>query len=119
MSVEANGQLIRDFYRDVWHTSGQPPFDRYLAPQLSDYRDVIGNVRASIPDIHWTLDALVAEGDLVAERWTVTGTHRETGERVTGDGMTLFRIRDGKIVEHWAYQSPDMLEQIHRLGIGS
>lgn len=115
MSAEANKQLIRDFYDDVWHTKGQPRFDRYLAPDLTEYRDLISNARAMIPDIHWTLEALVAEGDLVAERWTVTGTHRPSGEQVTGDGLSLFAIRDGKIVEHWAYQSAAMLAQLRRL----
>jgi predicted ester cyclase len=118
MSADANKQLIRAFYDDVWHAPGQPQFDRYLAPQQKEYRDAIDRLRATIPDIHWTLEALVAEGELVAERWTVTGTHRPSGEPVTGDGMSLFVIRDGKIVEHWAYQSADLLEQIRRLASG-
>ncbi|OLE17527.1 MAG: hypothetical protein AUI36_36385, partial [Cyanobacteria bacterium 13_1_40CM_2_61_4] len=62
------------------------------------------------PDIHYSTENLIAEGDHVVQRWTVTTTHKgefiglpPTGARVTVRGMSLFRIADGRIVEHWAF----------------
>lgn len=58
------------------------------------------------PDQQIVCDALVAEGDLVAFRWTVTATHlgavqgiAPTGRRVRFEGMTWFRFRDGQLID--------------------
>ena len=67
-------------------------------------------IRSDFPDLHFTADDLIAEGDLVAVRWTATGTHAPTQRRVTFTGMDILRIREGKIVESWP--------SFDRLGIG-
>jgi len=60
-----------------------------------------------IPDFHVSIEDLIAEGDRVAALLTITGTHtremlglRPTGTAWSIVGMALFRIADGKIVEH-------------------
>ena len=57
-----------------------------------------------------TVEDLVAEGDRVAARVTMRGTHQRvfqglarTGKRVEVRAMDMFRISDGKIVEHWGH----------------
>ncbi len=63
-------------------------------------------------DLHMAADAMIAEGDMVAVQWTFTGTHRgefvipsgalpPTGNHVKVEGMTIFRLSHGKIVEEW------------------
>jgi predicted ester cyclase len=62
------------------------------------------------PDLHVTTDDLIAEGDKVVQRWTVRGTHKgelmgwaPTGRQVKAGGISIFRIAEGRIVEHLAF----------------
>ena len=78
--------------------------------------------RAAMPDWHSDLDQLVAEDDIVVERFTATGTHRGplmgvpgTGHTVTLPGVNIFRIQNGRIVERWGRL--DDLGLLHQLGI--
>jgi predicted ester cyclase len=60
--------------------------------------------------MHVTVEDLVAEGDRVTARVTMRGTHQgvfqglaPTGKQVEVRAMDMFRISDGKIVEHWCH----------------
>ncbi|HWQ12348.1 MAG TPA: ester cyclase [Roseiflexaceae bacterium] len=74
------------------------------------------------PDLHITIDQLLAEGDMVTKRWTYHAT--QTGDlsglpptlkRITMSGLELFRLEGGKIAEAWvAY---DNLSLMHQLGV--
>ena len=62
------------------------------------------------PDMHTTTDQLVAEGDRVVQCWTFRGTHKgdlpgfpATGRQIKTAGISVFRVADGRIVEHQAY----------------
>jgi steroid delta-isomerase-like uncharacterized protein len=73
--------------------------------QLIDY---VGEVRRAFADFKVRHLDDVAEGDKVASRWEVTGTHRAefagipaTGKTLTTQGMTFYRFSGGKIVEMW------------------
>lgn len=62
--------------------------------------------RNAFPDLHFTSLELVGEGDAVAQRWRVTGTHRgdlpgipATGQPIDVTGITISRIRDGRFTE--------------------
>jgi steroid delta-isomerase-like uncharacterized protein len=76
------------------------------APGLS--RDALKSVLAyyvsAFPDLHYTIEELVAEGDNIVVRLSMTGTHRGdyqghagTGKRFAVDEVDIMRIRDGKI----------------------
>jgi predicted ester cyclase len=63
---------------------------------------------AAFPHGRTTTDDLVAEGDQIVERFTFVGTQKgdflgipASGKQVHVTGMSIFRIADGKIVEHW------------------
>ena len=63
----------------------------------------------AFPDAQISVAASVAQRDLVASRWTISGTHRgmfqgvpATGRLVTFTGIDFNRIVDGKVAEHWA-----------------
>lgn len=69
-------------------------------------------LRKAFPDLHLAPDAMIAEGDMVAVQWTLTGTHSgeyatavvalpPTGNHVKVGGVTVFRLFDGKIVDEW------------------
>jgi steroid delta-isomerase-like uncharacterized protein len=77
---------------------------------------------AAFPDFAVTVEDAVAEGDKVALRVTIRGTHQgalmgtpPTGKPIAISGMSLWRIADGKIVERW--ESADMLGLMQQLGV--
>jgi steroid delta-isomerase-like uncharacterized protein len=72
------------------------------------YREEISAYRAAFPDLRYTVEDQLAEGDLVASRWTVRGTHRgelmgiaPTGKEIGLTGITIQRFANGKIAEEW------------------
>lgn len=88
---------------------------------LDGLKQIVAGYRVIFPDHHFTVDDLVAEGDKVAIRWTMRGTHsgelrdiRPTGKKVTLTGMSIFRVAGGKIAEDWV--SPDTLGLLQQLG---
>jgi predicted ester cyclase len=83
--------------------------DEYVGAQgdkgPAGFKAVVAGLRAAFPDLHYTLDEVIAEGDRVAVRWHWTGTHQgtfrkfaATGKAVTNTGAGIFRLRGGKIV---------------------
>lgn len=69
------------------------------------FKVVVVNLRSAFPDLHYTLEDVVAEGDRVAVRWRWTGTHAApfrafppTGKAVTNTGSGIFQLTEGKIV---------------------
>jgi predicted ester cyclase len=76
--------------------------------------------REAFPDAHITVHQQLAEGELVATRWTGAGTHRgalgpmaPTGKQASVEGITIDRIRDGKLVETWTnWDTMGMLQQL-------
>jgi predicted ester cyclase len=76
----------------------------------------------AFPDGQQTIDDQVAEGDKVATRWTVRGTHRgdfmsisPTGKQVNFTGILIDRIVDGQIAERWGVF--DLLGVMQQLGV--
>jgi predicted ester cyclase len=65
------------------------------------------------PDLQFVVDEQVTEGDRVASRWTLHGTHR--GRPVRLWGIVISRLEDGRIVEDWA--ASDSLDLIRQLGV--
>jgi steroid delta-isomerase-like uncharacterized protein len=78
--------------------------------------------RAAFPDLHYTLEDVIAEGDRVVQRATASGTMKgeflgmpATGKSATWSEIHIVRVQDGKIVEHWA--SVDQLGMLQQLGL--
>jgi steroid delta-isomerase-like uncharacterized protein len=76
----------------------------------------------AFPDVHVALEDAIAEGDKVASRNTVTGTHlgeyrgmAPTGRSVTYSEMFVFRFADGRVAEIWGVV--DVLSQMRQLGM--
>jgi steroid delta-isomerase-like uncharacterized protein len=129
VSPEANKAIIRAYVEVVWN---QQQVDRagellaadYLdhaalpgqAPGLAGAKKKFAIYLAGIPDLHVTIEELVAEDDKVAVRRSYEGTHRgellgipPTGNHVQIGGISIFRLAVGKIAEQW--------EQIDQLGL--
>ena len=77
---------------------------------------------AAFPDLHLTVEDVIAEGDRVVVRNTVTGTHRgeymglpPTGKSVTYNEIFIFRFANGRVAETWGVV--DVLSQMKQLGV--
>ena len=68
---------------------------------------------AIFPNLRFVVDEQLADGNRVASRWTLTGTHRRRQVRLTG--IVISRIERGKIVEDWA--ASDTMELVRQLGV--
>jgi len=98
-----------------------------LAPDLTKgyegFRRVIGMFRAAFPDLRFTSDFMVAEGDLVVSHNTITGTHEgafmgipPTRKKFRATALDVCRFdQAGKISEHWGVF--DMLGVMMQLGV--
>jgi steroid delta-isomerase-like uncharacterized protein len=88
-------------------------------------KDVIVRMRTAFPDLHFELEHVVAQGDVVATNSTMTGTHRAafaigpfaaippTGRQVAVRHMHFFRYRDGRCVDLWhVWDIPGLMQQL-------
>jgi steroid delta-isomerase-like uncharacterized protein len=85
------------------------------------YLAVIGMMRGGFPDISWTLEEMIAEGDNVAARFTMRGTHRgiffgvpPTGKPIEVQAMNFYRLSGGQFVEERG--QPDLLGLLQQIG---
>jgi len=99
----------------VGHVPGFPPSDRNGDKQL------IGMFRSAFPDLQFTIEDQIAEGDKVVHRLTAVGTHKgvllgipATNRRVTVTGVNINRFAGGRIVEAWGFL--DMMGLMQQLG---
>lgn len=93
-----------------------------IPPGREGVKLFLGMIRAAFPDIHETVEDIIAEGDTVVTRTTWRGTHQgaflgtpPTGKQVSVTGIDISRVATGKFVEHW--QAADNLGLLHQLGV--
>ena len=71
------------------------------------------NIRTIYPDFHREVHKRIAEGDMVAATWTVSGTNQELNKKISIRGMTMTRYADGKAAEEWVtWDTADMQRQL-------
>ena len=135
VDTDANKAVIRRFVEEVQNQKDFGAYDELNAPDFVNLsappgvppdkeggKMYLGGFLGAFPDSTFTIDEMVAEGDVVATKKTFTGTHTAdlanipaTGKRVTLTYVDFMRVRDGKIVEHWL--SMDQLSFMQQLGI--
>jgi predicted ester cyclase len=95
--------------------------DTPMATDRSGFESVVLNIlRAAFPDLHVTINELVASGDRVGIRFTVSGTHLgsfagipATARQVQWTANVIFRIADRQIVEAWTvWDAASLLQQV-------
>ena len=90
-------------------------------PGRQAWKDRIAMFRRAFPDLSVTIDEMVVDGDRVATRTTIRGTHKEdlmglpaTGRAVEVIGVDITHLRNGQAVERWG--GIDMFGLLHQLG---
>jgi steroid delta-isomerase-like uncharacterized protein len=135
MSAKDLKALTRRFIEE-WNkgkTAAMAVIDEMYATNFVSHGDEdirgIKNVKKStseefsaFPDLHFTIDDMVAEGDKVAARITMTGTHKgeymgapPTNKKITIRAIAIERFAGGKIVEEWGMT--DTLGMMQQLGL--
>ncbi len=135
MSAEDNKAVIRRLIDAVYNEGNLDVVDELVAPDVFNhpavpehrhgtdgFKHVIEWVRTIGPDTHYHIDDIIAEGDKVAVRMTVSGTHTgpirdipPTGKSFSVDYVHWFRLADGKVAELWAVR--DDLTRLQQLGL--
>lgn len=116
-----NKQFIEEYYNAL---SGQPKTEKLLDRYISDpsLKEHIAEAEAAFPAYEIRPNLVVAEGDMVAARCTFRGVHqgdfaglKPTGKQVSADVMIFYRIKDGRIAEHWLLLDTfGLMEQLKR-----
>jgi steroid delta-isomerase-like uncharacterized protein len=119
MTPGENKEIIRAFVDEVINQGKLDRADDLVAQDFIELdplpgqrqgreglKEIIGVIRTAFPDIHWVMEEMVAEGELVFSRFTWSGTHRgaflgipATGRRVNVPGMVLDRLVAGRMAE--------------------
>ncbi len=94
-----------DFYDDSLIIHGFPP---NLPTNKEGFKQFINLLWKAFPDIRIMFDDIIIEGNKVACRYNLTGTHkgefvdlRPTDKQFRVNGMTVFSFRDAKVIERW------------------
>ena len=135
MLTETNKTVSRRFLEEVWNKGNLALLNEIIAkdhinsgpgtlPGLptgpEGTKQLVMVYRNAFPDVHFTIDEQIAEGDKVMTRWTGHGTHQgelvgipATGKSSTVTGIAVDRIVDGKIVESWGiFDQFGMMQQL-------
>jgi len=132
MSAEQNKAILRQAY-DAINRNDLDALDEMVASDITDHdpapgqgpglegvKDYFSSLHAAFPDVHMDVEDMIAEGDKVVARVSVSGTHQgefmgiaPTGNRVTITGIDILRITEGKVVEHWGkFDDLGMMQQL-------
>jgi steroid delta-isomerase-like uncharacterized protein len=134
MTVEANKVLMRRFTEFI-NTGSETLATELIAPNAvfyvpgraepmrgpGGYLAIICMMRGGFPDVRWTLEEIIAEGDQVAARFTMRGTHRgtffgvpPTEKTIEVQALNFYRLADGRFVEERG--QPDLLGLLQQIG---
>lgn len=131
-----NKEITRRIYEEAWSKGDLSVVDEITAPDFACANTTVSpdsirrgadfikasvrGWRAAFPDIRATVEDQLAEGDRVAVRFTISGTHEgeiygvpPTGNRMRLTGISIFRIVDGVFMQAWG--AGDMLELLRQL----
>ena len=132
---EENKAIARGVF-EAWEAGDLDRLDDLVAPEVVDHdpynphgsegleglKKTIAMYREAFPDLQYTIEDQIAEGDMVVTRWTGTGTHEgelmgaaPTGKKASVTGIGIDRIENGKIVEAWG--NWDTLRLMQNIGL--
>jgi predicted ester cyclase len=137
--MTTNTELVDTFIQELFTKGDLDAVDRYLDPQFVNHdppfpgapegpeglRTAATMFRQAVPDWHSDVEQMVAEGDVVVERFTASGTHTgapllgvpPTGRPIALAGINIWRLAGDRIVERWGrLDEAGLLRQLGLLG---
>jgi steroid delta-isomerase-like uncharacterized protein len=134
-SLEENKNLIRRAIEEIWNGRNYDNVEEFISRDFVVHAATPGEeihgpegarqfhiqLRKAFPDIHFTVEDQIAEGDRVVTQWTAKGTHKgefkgmpPTGKQFKVTAIDIDRIEKGKVVECWTKM--DELGLLRQLG---
>lgn len=119
-----NKAIARRYFEDILSNGNAAAIDAIIADDvifrnppvvlkgIAAYRKLVADLRGAFPDLRFTLEDVLGEGNKVATRWVMRGTQGTRKLNVTG--MDIFLIENGKIREIWV--NMDTLAQAQQMG---
>jgi steroid delta-isomerase-like uncharacterized protein len=137
----ANKKIVRRYFEEVL-TAGnlalieelisqnyvsQYPAGYELGGGPEDVRQIVTSVRRAFPDVHFTVEDLIAEGEKVVCRWTFQGVQEgdfmgipATGRKATVMGIAVYRVVKGQIAEAWfTWDALGLMRQLDQASISN
>lgn len=111
-------QFIRNHFEEFVNRRNLEVADVNFAPDFVDHgsdvppgtppgpqgaKQYVGGALKRFPDMHVTVEDVIAEGDKVVVRNTWQGTDRNSGKKLRFGGIVIWRVAEGKLTERWAY----------------
>ena len=132
MSTDDNKALVQRFFEEVINQKNLAVLDQFVSPDAVNHTVPSGLPQGlsqflslhltAFPDVQATVEDLLADGDKVVALVSYRGTHQgafraisPTGKPITVMGINIFRIVNGKMVEHWGLA--DRLGALQQLGV--
>jgi steroid delta-isomerase-like uncharacterized protein len=135
MSNLNSKEFGRHYIEVIWNQSQLDKLAEFTAPDIvrhdpasgvqrgfDEYRAVVTALHTAFHPMHFTINWQVGEGDSAAHHWTITGTHvgefngiAPAGKQFTLDGISIYRIANGKSVEERTVW--DALGLLKQLGV--
>ena len=129
-----NKLVFQRFYEEVLNQGNLDVIDEVVDPKVvshhpipgqkpgaAGFKEALAGFKKAFPDLKSVAQDIIAQADKVVGRFTVTGTHQgefmgypPTGQQFTYEEIVIVRLKDGKIVEHWAVA--DVLAMMEQLG---
>ena len=132
MTTDDNKALVQRFYDEVINQKNLAALDQFVSPNAVNHTvpaglpqgpsQFLGLHLNAFPDAKATVEDLLADGDKVIARVSFHGTHQGAfgsihprGKPITVMAINIFRIANGKMVEHWGLA--DRLSALQQLGV--
>jgi predicted SnoaL-like aldol condensation-catalyzing enzyme len=122
-SIDSKALVVR-YFETVWNARQLTRIDHFVAPTYIGHephapatqgpdgmRQVAETFWNNFPDATFTILNALADGDLVALQVRLQATYRPNGSPILINGMGLYRIAEGQIVESWSYMDERGLVQ--------
>lgn len=133
---EQNRRIIQRYYAEVWNQGKLDVLDELLDRQYINHtpstpnpprgpdglKPIVAAIRKAFPDLHYEIKDIIVNDSVVVGKVIMTGTHQHTlfglpptGRKVSVNQITIEKIRNGKIIEHW--RVTDELTMMKQLGV--
>ena len=137
---QQNLSSVKRIYAEFINEGNEAVFDELVDPNLIENEEAPGfepnfegvkqffsMFRSAFPDLHFQVDEMIAADDKIVTRVTITGTNEgsfmnmpPTGNKISYKAIDIFRLANGKVVEHWGIgDNAKMMQQLTVVPEGS
>jgi predicted ester cyclase len=116
--VSRNKDNVRRFFDGAFNQGNLALVDELLAPSYTynghpspatATKEWVAGLRQSLPDLHFTINDLLGEGNQVAIRWTLVGTSAQTKQQMTTSGTNIItNDAQGHAISNWQNGGTDL-----------